>query len=624
MSERSRKRGHSLMDGTPMALPVDSLEEKKHASAPMDGASAAPAVAAPAAGAAPATVTSMFTLHDGEHSVSTVFDRGPENILIFMENKHTGDAYEITLGTEDIAKISPEGLPQALLQPSAFYANLIVSGFGAEQKSVHASLGSGVVLACASKETGDTFDVSMTVTVGDGIFAREWAVRIPVPVKERATTEKTHQIALRALRQDFQKEVDSMRTEMQLIRLQLNSRVFFGPTHSVHIGSKQLIMPLHIEDVTCHGCDELRNTDGTVIKFLSNHANSGNGNFQLQNCDCLAACSHGANGHKLRASEVATRSSVEQALNQILVKIQIEPVSLEGCDALKTTDGTVMNHVQNGRGNFLLQKCSCLGACGCGTNGHKLRASEIATRSSVEQALNRVVAHYGGQPLVLEGCDALKTTDGTVIRDLQNHAAKGRGNFQLQGCGCLAACGCGKNGQKLRACDVASVSSITKAIQLLQERYNDGFVPEISTMLPVLSAANLSPIRLCHQLEHLAIGGGEVDHIEFVRGLKCLRTLLIRNSRVTVLDALATTTSLKQLHITAVDQEHGIIDLAPLAALPALADVSFKGSTALMDITPLAGLRQLRTLNVTGTSVVNLLPLQAQAHLTVTGVTPGK
>jgi hypothetical protein len=589
----------------------------------MAGASAAPAVAT---GAAPET--GVFMLHDGEHSVSTVFDRGPENILISVENmsKHTGDAYETTVGAEDIAKICPEGLPQALLQPSAFYANFIVSGFGAEQKPVHASLGSGVVLTCASKENGDTFDVSMTVTVGDGIFAREWAVCIPVPVKERATTEKTHQIALRAVRQDFQREVDSMRTEMQLIRLQLNNRVFFGISHSVHIGTKKLIMPLYVKDVICLGCDELKTTDGTIIKDLPNHVANGRGNFKLQNCDCLAGCSCGKNGFKLRASEVATCSSAEQALNQMAALFGGQPLVLEGCDALKTTDGTIIkdlpNHA-NGRGNFWLQNCDCLSnACSCGkTSGLKLRASEVATRSSAEQALNQVAALFGLQPLVLEGCDALKTTDGTIIKDLSNHVANGRGNFKLQNCDCLAACSCGANagGHKLRACDVASVSSIAKAIQLLQERFSKSDI-----MLPMLSSANLAPIPLCHQLEHLAIGGPEVDHLEFVRGLKCLRTLLISNSRVTVLDALATTMALKQLHITQVDQEQGIIDLTPLAELPALADVSFQGSTALMDITPLAGLRQLRTLNLAGTSVVNLLPLQAQAHLTITGATPGK
>jgi hypothetical protein len=152
-------------------------------------------------------------------------------------------------------------------------------------------------------------------------------VWIPIPVKERATTEKTHQIA-------------RMRTEMQLIRLQLNNRVFFGNSHSVHVGTKKLIMPWYVKDAICPGCDELKITDGNIIKDLSNHAATGKGNFKLQNCDCLAACGCGTGGIKLRASEVATRSSTEQALNQMVAQFGGEPLVLEGCDALKTTDGT--------------------------------------------------------------------------------------------------------------------------------------------------------------------------------------------------------------------------------------------------------------------------------------------
>jgi hypothetical protein len=251
--------------------------------------------------------------------------------------------------------------------------------------------------------------------------------------------------------------------------------------------------------------------------------------------------------------------------------------------------------------------------CNCGQNTLKLRASEVASCSGVAKALNQILEQM--MEIKIEGCDLLRTTNNDVIKDLANHASHGKGNFLLQTCGCKGACGCGKNAYKLRASEVATCSSVKHAFDSLFACQTSNSLNNNS--LPLLSSAELAPIRLCHQLEHLELIGQQIDHIQFIDGLVHLKTLIIKFSKVTVLDQLSAATALEKLHLLSVDQKHGSIDLSPLSKLPSLVDLSFKGSTALVDIKPLAGLAQLRTLNIVGTSVVNVLPLQAQAHLTI-------
>jgi hypothetical protein len=85
-------------------------------------------------------------------------------------------------------------------------------------------------------------NLSLTTTIGAGIFSREWAVVLELPLKQLATTERTHQIALRAVRQDFQKEIGRLETKLRLVQLQLNQRVFFGANASVHMDVKKMCM----------------------------------------------------------------------------------------------------------------------------------------------------------------------------------------------------------------------------------------------------------------------------------------------------------------------------------------------------------------------------------------------
>jgi hypothetical protein len=109
--------------------------------------------------------------------------------------------------------------------------------------------------------------------------------------------------------------------------------------------------------------------------------------------------------------------------------------------------------------------------------------------------------------------------------------------------------------------------------------------------------------------------GPQIDHLEFVRDLLHLSTLLVADSTVNDLAPLATAVALTTLHLTGIKQ--GNVGLLPLSGLTALRVISFEGSTAIEDISPLARLHAPEELNVEGTSVVNLLPLQSHASLVI-------
>ena len=114
--------------------------------------------------------------------------------------------------------------------------------------------------------------------------------------------------------------------------------------------------------------------------------------------------------------------------------------------------------------------------------------------------------------------------------------------------------------------------------------------------------------------------GPQIGHLEFLRGLRNLRTLHVSNSTVHDLAPAATLVSLSSLHLTNIQE--GELDLTPLSGLRMLQEANFVESKALVEhIAPLAHIRGLKELNVIGTRVINLLPLQSHANLTIKAAT---
>jgi hypothetical protein len=180
-------------------------------------------------------------LHDGQHKIEVCL--ALEAISARMENQHTGHVYEQTLGSSDILRLSPDGFPEALQAPSAFYHEILVKALDAEQKSTGVTGLDSLSISCSSEETPTRcFSITITLSAGVGIFARRWPLVLELPIKLVATAEKAQQMALRSVRQDFEKDINRLERELRLLKLQLNQRVFFGVNHSVHMEVKKLVM----------------------------------------------------------------------------------------------------------------------------------------------------------------------------------------------------------------------------------------------------------------------------------------------------------------------------------------------------------------------------------------------
>jgi hypothetical protein len=264
--------------------------------------------------AIPEPHSSTFLLHDGEHKVDLA--QASDAVSTIVENQHSGHVYERTLGVSDIKEICPEGFPEPLQIPSAFYHELLTKGLESEMKSTSVELNPGVTITCHSDETvTEAFRINIAIAIGSGMFARRWEITLELPLKEMATSDKTHQIALRAVRQDFQKEIARLETKMRLMQLQLNQRVFFGVNHSVHMDVQRLVMA------------QQSITKPTPVSIEAcAHAAKGK-SFGLKgcncptNCKCYERCNTVSDRckiiHWMPISEVASKNSVESAINTI-------------------------------------------------------------------------------------------------------------------------------------------------------------------------------------------------------------------------------------------------------------------------------------------------------------------
>ena len=183
-------------------------------------------------------------VHGGEHEVTVTTDIGGEAVTVSVLNLHTGDSFEAgPLGPEEINALLPPGFPAGAATPVGFCAFLLAA-FAVEAGTAGAdAAGPGATLTCSSREeAGKAFVANIALNSGSGFLAQSLPVKLTVPLKTQATPETKYQIGLRSLRADFQEKVDGLQRQLDLMKLQMNQRVFFGVNHSVHIACTKLVM----------------------------------------------------------------------------------------------------------------------------------------------------------------------------------------------------------------------------------------------------------------------------------------------------------------------------------------------------------------------------------------------
>jgi len=118
-------------------------------------------------------------------------------------------------------------------------------------------------------------------------------------------------------------------------------------------------------------------------------------------------------------------------------------------------------------------------------------------------------------------------------------------------------------------------------------------------LLMPLSSAELRPLSLLRNLEHLTLAGPGITELEFVSGLLNLKTLVLDSVVVRDLAPMAGLRSLQHFSLLRCNLPgNHVLDLSPLEGLHNLQTMSFAGSGAVQDVQPLQGLKQLVSINL--------------------------
>jgi hypothetical protein len=270
-------------------------------------------------------VPTSFVLHGGEHEVRvTVADGEQQQLSLEAKNLHTGDSFRKNLGAEDMQSLL-SGWPQQLVNIPVF-CRFLLDAFGQEAGTV--ALDPGAAISCVSHEESDEFVADIVLTQGSGYLAATFTVVMHCPLRARATAEDRHQIGLRTLRDDFGRQVEAQKVEFQqqlgvlqrqleLMRLQMNERVFFGVNHSVHVRCAKLVMAGQAGELDCVKKTGLLSPEctGHTAQVRPNNM----WHLHTSNCQCKNSCNCSYNRldlstFSLQLEDVPSATGVAKAL----------------------------------------------------------------------------------------------------------------------------------------------------------------------------------------------------------------------------------------------------------------------------------------------------------------------
>ena len=121
--------------------------------------------------------------------------------------------------------------------------------------------------------------------------------------------------------------------------------------------------------------------------------------------------------------------------------------------------------------------------------------------------------------------------------------------------------------------------------------------------------ADFSPLEKLPQLTSLSLNGTAVWNVTPLANLTQLKALSLRETAID-LSFLASLTQLETLDLSST----GVSDVSPLASLTQLQTLNL-GSTGVSDVSPLASLTQLETLDLSSTGVSDVSPLASLTQL---------
>jgi hypothetical protein len=188
------------------------------------------------------------SLHRKEHEVSLSRDEA-DDLVVRVFNTNSGDRFERIVNEEGIAQLVPAEMPAGVTSREGF-AQFLQLALEREAGSANPE---SVQITCESREGREDYTAEIALTTGSGMFAARYPVTLAIPLRSRATSGDKHLIALRTLSDKFSGEVeaqeeklmeviDGLQQQLNLMKLQMNNRVFFGVNHSVHVDVEKLAM----------------------------------------------------------------------------------------------------------------------------------------------------------------------------------------------------------------------------------------------------------------------------------------------------------------------------------------------------------------------------------------------
>ena len=237
------------------------------------------------------------TVHTGEHEFSLSRNEDAD-LVVRVFNTNSGDRFErVVAGEEGVAQLVPPNMPTGVKTLDGF-AQFLQLALKREAGSLDP--GEAAQISCESRETREVYTVELALVMGTGIFATHYPVNLQIPLKNRATSSDKHLIALRTLSDKFTNQIEAqedkfmgeiagLQSQLELMKLQMNQRVFFGVNHSVHIACTKLMMgyPLDLTIKTV-------GTTGFIGDDCKGHSRSIDGNkawhLDATKCTCNNSC----------------------------------------------------------------------------------------------------------------------------------------------------------------------------------------------------------------------------------------------------------------------------------------------------------------------------------------------
>lgn len=184
-------------------------------------------------------MTELVHQKPNQHQVTISADPAlTEFLLLRVRSLYSGDIFEGIVAAADVAGLTDPPQLHTLDQLS----KLVQEGIRAEAQATDLSTAGPVSCVSMEQQHADPNDKLFLLTFSVSQFLHCFDMTLTLPLKSAAALETRFDLKLAQLEEEFERRVDVLQQQLNLMQLQMNQRVFFGVNHSVHIKCTRLVM----------------------------------------------------------------------------------------------------------------------------------------------------------------------------------------------------------------------------------------------------------------------------------------------------------------------------------------------------------------------------------------------